>query len=348
MFLSKGYKGYYYLYYTDELTGKRKKISTKTKVKAEANHFLKLFNPDKKELKKQSLIFLEQFQVEVMKYVNNNLTKSSIHIYHSLFRNMIKILENKPIKHITFNDIELYKSERVKFVSKTSVNIELRTMKAAFNFALKSHYIADNPLRQVKPYSIPQKERLSFNKEEIDLVLNTITNKNIRNIVVFGLLTGCRLGEILNVQWKDINLTDRILVIRNKPTFKTKSGKIREIPISDSLLKHLSNISNRSQQLNIIKLYEAEDYLFNKNGARYNKDYITRSFKRYLRIAGIDERYHFHCLRHTFLTQLATQGVSLYHLKEIAGHSDVKTTEVYLHTTTNDLRQAVNKMNLNL
>jgi integrase/recombinase XerD len=345
MFLSKGYKGYYYLYYIDELTGKRKKISTKTKLKAEANQFLKLFNPDKKEQKKQPLIYLGQFQAEVMKYVINNLTKSSIHIYCSVFKNMVKVLGDKPIKHITFNDIELYKSERVKDVSKTSVNIELRTMKAAFNYALKSHYIADNPLRQVKPYSIPQKERLSFNKEEIDLVLSTITNKNIRNIVIFGLLTGCRLGEILNVQWKDINLIERILVIRNKPTFKTKSGKIREIPISDTLLKHLSN---NSQQLNIIKLYEAEDYLFNKNGARYNKDYITRSFKRYLRIAGMDERYHFHCLRHTFLTQLATQGVSLYHLKEIAGHSDVKTTEVYLHTTTDDLRQAVNKMNLNL
>lgn len=347
MFLSKGFRGYYYLYYTDELTGKRKKISTKTKVKAEANQFLKLFNPEHTDrIKKPSLIYLDQLQGEVMKYANNNLTRSSIYIYQGVFKSLFRILGNKAIKYIPFTDIELYKAERIKQVSKTSVNIELRTMKAIFNYAIKSLYITENPLRHIKPYPIPQKERLSFDREEIGLILDTISNENIRNIVVFGLLTGCRLGEILNTQWSDINLNDRVLTIKNKPTFKTKTGKIREIPISDNLFKLLTNLLNRKLQTNVIAMFEAEGYIFNKSGFRYNQDYITRSFKKYLRKAGFDERYHFHCLRHTFLTQLATQGVSLYYLKEIAGHSDIRVTEIYLHTVTNDLREAVNKMSI--
>lgn len=349
MFLSKGYKGYYYLYYIDELSGKRKKISTKSKVKAEANQFLKSFNPDQtNRIKKPSLIYLDQLQVEALKYAKNNLTIKSVYIYKTVFKNLFEIIGNKAIKYLTFNDIELYKTERIKKVSKTTVNIELRTLKAILNYAVKSLYMTENPLMQVKPFSIPQKERLSFNKDEIDLVLRTITNEKIKNIVIFALLTGCRLGEILNVQWSDIDFQERILIIRNKPTFKTKSGKIREIPISDNLFKLLKHLKDTNNQNNIIKLYENDCYIFNKKGFRYNQNYITRSFKKYLRKAGIDERYHFHCTRHTFLTQLAAQGVSIYHLKEIAGHSDVKTTEIYLHTVTNDLRQAVNKMNIDI
>ncbi|MBZ0203672.1 MAG: tyrosine-type recombinase/integrase, partial [Ignavibacteria bacterium] len=259
MFLSKGFRGYYYLYYTDELTGKRKKISTKTKVKAEANQFLKLFNPEHTDrIKKPSLIYLDQLQGEVMKYANNNLTRSSIYIYQGVFKSLFRILGNKAIKYIPFTDIELYKAERIKQVSKTSVNIELRTMKAIFNYAIKSLYITENPLRHIKPYPIPQKERLSFDREEIGLILDTISNENIRNIVVFGLLTGCRLGEILNTQWSDINLNDRVLTIKNKPTFKTKTGKIREIPISDNLFKLLTNLLNRKLQTNVIAMFEAE------------------------------------------------------------------------------------------
>ena len=66
-----------------------------------------------------------------------------------------------------------------------------------------------------------------------------------------------------------------------------------------------------------------------------------------LRLDGLRESLHFHCIRHTFLTQLARKVISIYHIKQIAGHSDIKTTEIYLHTVTDDLRNAVNKVNIN-
>jgi len=347
MFLSKGYQGYFYLYFTDELTGKRKKISTKTKVKAEANKFLKSFDPTPKQHnQKSNLVFMSQLQPEALKFVQNNLTSKSVYVYKTIFKHFNEIIGDKPLKYVNFNDIELYKAVRVKTVSKTSVNIELRTMKALFNFAVRSNYLDKNPLCEVRQFSIPQKERLSFNSDETQKILETIQNPQIKNIVVFALLTGCRLGEILNVQWKDIDMDRKVLTIRNKPTFRTKNGKIRQIPISDRLYELLDTLHYKDLQTNIVAMNLPESYVFNNNGFRYNQEYITRSFKKYLRKAGVDEKFHFHCTRHTFLTQLAAKGVSIYHLKEIAGHSDVKTTMIYLHSVTENLRNDVNKMTL--
>lgn len=348
MFICKESNGFYYLYYTDEITGKRKKISTRTRIKYKANLFFKLFEPPRKVVVEEPEVFrLEQLEPIIMDYVLNNLGIKAIYHYQTTFKHLKEIIGNKPIKEIKFNDIELYKSVRVQSVSKTTVNIELRNMKAAFNIAIKSELLDKNPLRYIKPYSVPQKERLCFSNEDIQKILKVITNPQIKNITIFALLTGCRLGEILNVQWKDIDLEQKILTIRNKPNFKTKSGKIRQIPISDSLFELLSSLLGNTNE-NVFELNNPESYLFNIEGKRYNQEYITRTFKKFLRKAGMHENLHFHCTRHTFLSQLASQGVSIYHLKEIAGHSDIKTTQIYLHTVTNDLRYAMNKMKLSI
>jgi site-specific recombinase XerD len=69
-------------------------------------------------------------------------------------------------------------------------------------------------------------------------------------------------------------------------------------------------------------------------------------FKKYLRILGIHEKYHFHCLRHTFITNLIKKGVNINFVKEIAGHTDIETTMNYIHIVTEDLRKAVNLITL--
>ncbi len=347
MFLSKGYKGYYYLYYTDELTQKRKKVTTHSKLKSTANKFLLSFKPDLfVEKSKPSVISINDIKEEVLLYAQNNLSKKSVSAYESVFKNLIRILGNREIKLISFKDLEFYKSERAKEVSKTTCNIELRTMKAIFNHAINFGSITENPAKKIKQYSLPQKERLSFNEAEIELLLSKISDINLNNIVKFGLFTGCRLNEILNAQWNDIDFENKTLMIRNKPDFKTKTGKIREIPVSNKLYDLLKAL--RFKQIgNVVEMQNSSEYIFtNMRGLKCDMNYISQKFKKYLRSAHFPEKFHFHCLRHTFLSMLARRGVSIYHLKQIAGHADIKTTEIYLDNTTDDLREAVNKMSI--
>ncbi|MBK8552808.1 MAG: tyrosine-type recombinase/integrase [Ignavibacteria bacterium] len=97
---------------------------------------------------------------------------------------------------------------------------------------------------------------------------------------------------------------------------------------------------------NIISLCDPESYLFSRKGFKFNKDTISKKFKEVLRAVNFPEKFHFHCLRHTFITSLIKSGVNINYVKEIAGHSEIQTTMNYIHIITNDLREAVNKINI--
>jgi len=90
-------------------------------------------------------------------------------------------------------------------------------------------------------------------------------------------------------------------------------------------------------------IYNAEGYVFAKsNHLPYNKDYVSSSFKMACRKAGMDTRIHFHTLRHSFASNLANMGVPIIVIKELMGHSDIRTTQHYLHLKMRNLANAVN------
>ena len=135
---------------------------------------------------------------------------------------------------------------------------------------------------------------------------------------------------------------DRTIHVRNKEDFVTKTGKNRDIPVSDKLLGILSEYHTI---VSSNKKFNFNDYVFsNIDGSKHCKSYFSRKVKMYIRKAGLNEVYHFHSLRHTCLSQLAKKGTGIYDLKELAGHSSIKTTELYLHSCSDSLRAAVNKL----
>lgn len=349
MFLAK-YRGYYYLYYNNE-AGKRKKVSCRTKHKPEALKFLSNFK-SQSHTKKEAIqiLTLSELKREILKYVSCNLRIGTVKIYCIAFDNLIRILNDKPIKLITTKDIEFYKSERLKEVKIATVNIDIGTLKAIFNIAIRLDMLSFNPVKNIKKFSIPQKEHLAFTDIQVKMILSNITNGTLKFFVSFGLLTGCRLNEIINLQWKDINFAERILTISNKDDFKTKSGKMKYIPLSDNLHNLFLEMQGLTESgNNIISLnnFNPDKYVFaNPQGYKFSKNYVSMEFKKILRKLKFEEKYHFHCLRHTFITQLIKSGVNINYVKEIAGHSEIQTTMNYIHIATEDLREAVNKINI--
>lgn len=285
------------------------------------------------------VIYLETLASEVIKYATNNLTISTVSSYQYSFRYLKQILGNKPIKLYTARDFEHYKTVRIKTVTQTTCNIELRTLKAGFNYAVKWNWLDRNPLKDVKQFAIPEKKPLALSQDEINRVLNEIDKPVIKNIVIFALNTACRINEILNVQYKDIDLSDRVLTIGNKDNFTTKSKKVRHIPINDKLLDLLNKLLPVT---NVIELNPNETYLFNNKGYRLNRDYVSKEFKKCLRKAGLNEMYHFHSTRHTAITNLIKAGANIRFVQQIAGHAHIQTTELYSHVQINDLRKAIN------
>ncbi len=337
MYLSKGYRGIYDLYYTNPSSGKRTKVSTGKTSFREAIRFRNEFNPDEAHMSlnstvNQSIDFLKLKELH-LEYCMTNFTYSTCELYKKAINNFLKIIGNKQLSYYTVMDIENFKNYRIQTVRKTSANMELRSIKASFNFAIRFGFIKESPAAKIKQFKLPEKEKLAFTEKELQKVFGVITDPVIGRITLFALHTGCRLSEILNIQIKDINYDENFITIRNKADFKTKTGKIRQIPISEGIQSILW----------ALKCYPEEYYLFSFKGPyRLNKDYVSQKFKKYLRQANLPEKFHFHCLRHTFITNLIKNGVPVNFVKELAGHTEIKTTMGYVHIELKDLREAIN------
>jgi site-specific recombinase XerD len=81
-----------------------------------------------------------------------------------------------------------------------------------------------------------------------------------------------------------------------------------------------------------------------KDGSKYCGNYVSRKFKGACIAAGIEKEIHFHSLRHSFASNLVQNGVPLYTIKELLGHSSISTTEIYSHLNMDSLREAVKKL----
>jgi integrase len=169
---------------------------------------------------------------------------------------------------------------------------------------------------------------------DLNKILEMTTSEEIKKIFVFAFYTGCRLGEILQIRWKNINLDRRIVIIGGE-NFTTKNKKVREIPIHLEILKIIEVKGSRN----------SNQLLFSKqSGYFYNRDYISRQFKLVRRKAGLGEGIHFHSLRHSSASNLAISGVPIITIKELLGHSSIISTQIYSHSDLDSKRSAIEKL----
>lgn len=213
----------------------------------------------------------------------------------------------------------------------------LRVLKAMFNKAIEWNYLRESPFTKVKLQKRQIQKPNYVNEIQLKEILQCIESEIVKDVVVTAFYSGCRLGEIVNLTWQDVNLKDELLNIGNK-TFETKTRKQRAIPmhteVKEILIKRLPKIIKTEKH-----------YVFCKNvGYHYTGDYFSKRFKRACREAGLSEDIHFHCLRHGAATRMIMKGAPLPSVQRILGHSNIQTTMIYTHPDLKSLRDAVNML----
>jgi integrase/recombinase XerD len=348
----KGYKNIYYIRYLKP-DGKYTQISTETKNRNKAGNklieFIKKFDGNLPKVAKK--VSLQSFKIQVQELFRktNRNYKRELYFYDYLIE---FFGEHRNIDTITALEIEEYKNWRrkskkandpAKNISPASVNKELRTLKAEFTRGMRLGILNKNPFMKVQYLKVTKIEKEYLTPIEIQHIIDNIENTTLKNIVVFAVLTGCRLNEIVFLQWANIDLQNRIICIKNtidenkNIIFRTKTNENREIPINDSLLTMLVGFNRLG------------GFVFCKdNGHKFEKDYISKAFKKVLRALGYSESLHFHSLRHSFITNLIKNNVNIYFVKELAGHKNIQTTLKYIHTNTDDLMSSINTLNVNI
>ena len=175
--------------------------------------------------------------------------------------------------------------------------------------------------RPIKDQSLPQ----VISKDE---VLNMIAQtKNIKHKCVIELLysAGLRRSELLNLKINDIDSKRMIIRIA-----RAKGNKDRQSLLSKTVLKDLRKY---------FREYKPKKYLFEGQGnQKYSATSVLKIVKNAGKRAKINSSVTPHMLRHSFATHLLEEGTDIRIIQTLLGHSSIKTTEIYAHVATNQIK----------
>jgi integrase len=334
-YLYKRPNGYWYIGYWQD--GRRLWKSADTKMKPEALKVLRGFEDRLKQdvTKITFREFTEQFRL----LQKNSLRGSTIsRIYTPAFNSFERICGNKLITLYSLRDVETFK--RVMLEEKrtpVTVNIQFRSLRAAFNMALKWQMLGDNPFGKSSQLRVSDQGPVHLSKHDFQKLVEAVQENELKQVFFFAALTGLRLGEILNLTWDKIDLHNQQIVVSNSQDFLTKTGKHRSVPMNRMVYAMLSQMKPESN---------ASSFVFLRKGHKMQHSYVSHKFKAYVRLLGIPENIHFHSLRHTFATWLVQGGVNIYEVQKLLGHSSVKVTEVYSHLAASELHSSVNRIDI--
>jgi len=285
-----------------------------------------------------SSISVNEFSDRYLDYVRTNLAPKTLENATRVmgwFRGMFK---DHKLSELTLAHLEEFKQRRkADGAGDTTINIDVRTLKAAMQLALDWKLIQEHPFEKAKPIRTTQTEKSHFSDEEILRLLDVIKDEWFARIVKFAILTGLRRGEILNLRWSDFDAKIGTVNIQSSPGYRVKGGTMRKIPLQAEGIALLSEIPQGKKD---DKIFTRED------GSDPAEDAVTKKFKRAVKAAGLSDDLHFHSLRHTFGTKAANSGVSANVLKAIMGHSNIKTTEGYMGRDEDAMRAQIQKVAL--
>ncbi len=220
--------------------------------------------------------------------------------------------------------IQSYKEKRLREVKPATVNRELGLLKHMYNLGIKWGRVSTNPMRDVRLLYVKNVQERVLSLEEAAKLLGACTEYS-RPIVLTALNTGMRRGEILGLKWEHIDTGQRVITILN-----SKNGKVRKIPINDTLWWTLEQLKKNA----------TTEFVFVCLRTGKPSQRFTTAWLNALRRSGITH-CRFHDLRHTFASNLVAAGVDLITVQELMGHSTILMTSRYAHSAPERKRQAV-------
>ncbi len=277
------------------------------------------------DIKKAPKVRFSDFADEFLEiYARPN--KSSWRRDESCVVHFKKFFGEKYLHEIKAKDVEEYKSQRLEHVKKSSINRELGCLTTLMNKAVEWDKLAENPANSVKKFRVQNQRTRYLEADEVDKLIGACGG-SIKPMVITALNTGMRKHEVLDLEWKDIDLKNNIIYVK-----KTKNKKCREVPINDTLRDFFEELKRKKRT----------GYVFSKeDGTPYKS--LKTAFGTAVRKAGIED-FTFHDLRHTFASHLVMNGVDLKTVQELLGHSNIETTMRYAHLSVGHKKQAVNRL----
>ena len=264
--------------------------------------------------------------------IDLNYSKNTISTYEG---NLNKLSEsiNKDLLKLNSNDIEKYLSRLD--LEPSSISNNLSSFKTFYNYYIKIGKISDNPIDALDTPKLIKKLPTYLTVNEIDKLLDidikdAFSSRN-KSILELMYSSGLRISELINLEFKNIDLNECIIRIIGK------GSKERIVPINDIAIHYLK-LYVKDYRKFLVK-NEQNNYLYlNNHGKKMTRQGVYKMIKKLVIEKGIKKEVSPHTIRHSIATHMLENGADLRIIQEFLGHSDISTTQIYTHLTNEKLK----------
>ena len=222
----------------------------------------------------------------------------------------------------------------------TSVNRKLSSLRTFYKYLLRRGEVTVNPLQKITGPKNEKPLPVFLREEDMDKLqdrgLYGEGFEGCRDYLILEMFyaTGMRLSELIGLNDVDIDFSLGVIKVTGK------RNKQRLIPFGEELkLLMREYVNNRDEEVPI----HSEAFFVRKSGERLYPVIVQNIVKRNLSKVVTVKKRSPHVLRHTFATAMLNHGAALSSIKELLGHENLATTEVYTHTTFEELKKVYNQ-----
>ncbi len=333
--------------YTDR-NGKRKNVQRKVENKSKGDELLKKLvssiDSDKgASLETEKLTFkdLAEFYkkhyLKEAEYVNGRKVSGlrSVRNVRGYVTVLREYFGTQKLRGITYEDLVTFRNARLKTSTHQSeqrsistVNREMAYLRRLLNIAERNEWINKNPFKRgdslIHVVDERKRERILTREEESKLLAQcTGRRKHLKPLIIAGLDTGCRLGELLKLRFRDVDFVDNLITIQ---AFNTKTMRERQISMTLRLKEELETL--------FAKTHDLDALVFGISCQ------VRNGFKSACADAGI-KGATFYTLRHTAATRLVSLHIPLAEVGKVLGHTTPNTTyRYYLNPNMETIKRA--------
>ena len=259
-------------------------------------------------------------------------------------------LGHLPLPEVSPESLEGFKSQlEDSGLAPATVLQYLGVVRCAFNFAIKTRvegvflFEGANPVKSVELPRPKSKRERFLSPAELDALVDAAVDSgwmDLRDAIVLSVNTGMRYGEIVRLEWSDVDLVHGIITVRHEENRKP-GGPCYINADARAIFDGRKRIRGEA------RVFPPANGGFMKNGSIYRED-ITKQFAKVVKRIGLNrgvtdssQQVVFHTLRHTFASWLALNGTDIFRIKTLMRHETISMTMRYAHLIPDATRGAV-------
>ena len=281
-------------------------------------------------------VLIKDFIIEHVRQGQNSLSLQWLYTKELMLMEFLNFAAEQDVKcldEIRLEHLERYKTMRLQKNKPKTVQNHLRTIGALLNHAVRLDYIDKNPCARLsKVKGIERNKKRFLSKDETEVLLNETKGTYLETFVLTAIYTGMRRRELIHLEFSDVDFSKKLLYVRNKEGFQTKSRKERVMPLHKKLWPLF-----KVKKEGICFPYDvppnnrpSTKTADKRASTMIQEDTASRNFRTMAGKAGLPD-IGLHTLRHTFISHCLMSGISMWEVSQWAGHSSSYITELYGH-----------------